>query len=64
MEVSGHRHASAALPPGMESAVPIVYEVGWAIFRRREKSLGFARYLFMDQKMKMGKEYWRKVRSR
>jgi hypothetical protein len=29
MEVSGQLHASAALPPGKESLVPVGYEVGW-----------------------------------
>jgi hypothetical protein len=30
MEVSGQRHASAALPPEKEPAIPIGYEAGWA----------------------------------
>jgi hypothetical protein len=30
MEVSGHLHAAAALPPGKEPSVPIGYEVEWA----------------------------------
>jgi hypothetical protein len=29
LEVSGQLHATAALPPGKEPLVPIVYEVGW-----------------------------------
>jgi hypothetical protein len=30
MEVSDQLHASATLPPGTESQIPRLYEVGWA----------------------------------
>jgi len=30
MEMSGHLHAPAAIPPGREPLAPIGYEAGWA----------------------------------